>query len=75
MTLAGAGAAHDGALVWIEGTVAGREFLGEFIRYVVKVGTIEIVADQAHYTEAHSYAPGEAVYLGIQPAQIRILAA
>ena len=75
MTLAGAGAAHDGALVWIEGTVAGREFLGEFIRYVVKVGTIEIVADQAHYTDARKFEPGEAVSLGIQPEQIRVLPA
>ena len=75
VTIAGAGAPLDGSLAWLKGVVAAREFLGEFIRYVVKVGTAEIVADQAHYTEAHTFAPGEAVNLGIQPAQIRLLPA
>jgi len=75
VTLADAGAALDGSLVWLNGIVAGREFLGEFIRYVVKVGTTEIVADQAHYTEARTFAPGEPVNLGIQPAQVRLLPA
>jgi iron(III) transport system ATP-binding protein len=75
VTLAEAGAALDGGLIWLKGTIAGREFLGEFIRYVVKVGTTEIIADQAHYTEAHTFVPGEAVNLGIRPEQIRLLAA
>jgi iron(III) transport system ATP-binding protein len=75
VTLAEAGAALDGGLIWLEGTVAAREFLGEFIRYVVTVGTTEIIADQAHYTDARKFAPGEAVNLGIQPEQIRVLPA
>jgi iron(III) transport system ATP-binding protein len=75
VTLAEAGAAPDGGLIWLKGTVAAREFLGEFIRYVVTVGTNEIVADQAHYTDARKFAPGEAVNLGIQPEQIRLLPA
>lgn len=48
--------------------------LGEFIRYTVRAGEAEIVADQTHYTGARSYTPGEAVKLGIQPQQIRVLA-
>ena len=75
VTLVEAGAAPGGGLIWIECTVAAREFLGEFIRYVVTVGTNEIVADQAHYTDARKFAPGEAVNLGIQPGQIRVLRA
>jgi iron(III) transport system ATP-binding protein len=75
VTITEAGAALDGSLTWLKGSVAAREFLGEFIRYVVTVGTAEIVADQAHYTEARTFAPGEAVNLGIQPAQIRLLPA
>ena len=75
VTLVEAGAAPDGRLIWLKGTVAAREFLGEFIRYVVTVGTNEIVADQAHYTDARKFAPGEAVNLGIQPEQIRLLPA
>ncbi|MEK7232130.1 MAG: ABC transporter ATP-binding protein [Pseudomonadota bacterium] len=75
VTLVDAGAPIDSGLIWLKGTVAAREFLGEFIRYGVKVGTTEIIADQAHYTEAHTFAPGEAVDLGIQPEQIRVLPA
>src|SRR5258705_3744328 len=75
VSIAEAGAALDGSLARLEGVVSAREFLGEFIRYSVKVGAAEIVADQAHYTGARTYAPGDTVSLGIQPAQIRILPA
>ncbi len=74
VTLADAAAPAGAGLIWIEGRIAAREFLGEFIRYTVKAGKAEIVADQAHYTGARSYTPGEAVRLGIQPQQIRVLA-
>ena len=75
VTLVEAGAAPDVGLIWLKGTVAAREFLGEFIRYVVTVGTNDIVADQAHYTDARKFEPGDAVDLGIQPEQIRVLRA
>ena len=61
-------------LIRLEGRVAAREFLGEFIRYTVKAGGSDIIADQAHYTGARSFAPGEAVQLAIQPQQVRVLA-
>jgi len=64
----------DDGLIRLEGRVAAREFLGEFIRYTVKSGTAEIISDQAHYTGARSFAPGEAVQLAIQPQQVRVLA-
>jgi len=75
VTLVEAGAAPGGSLIRLKGTVAAREFLGEFIRYVVTVGANEIVADQAHYTDARKFEPGDAVDLGIQPEQIRVLRA
>jgi len=74
VTLAEAGAAAGGGLIWLEGRVTEREFLGEFIRYTVRAGKTDIIADQAHYTGAINFAPGEAVKLGIQPQQIRVLA-
>jgi iron(III) transport system ATP-binding protein len=61
-------------LIRLQGRVESREFLGEFIRYTVKSGDADIVADQAHYTGARSFAPGEAVQLAIQPQQVRVLA-
>ena len=75
VTLVEAGTAPGGGIIRLKGTVAAREFLGEFIRYVITVGANEIVADQAHYTDAPKFAPGEAVNLGIQPEQIRVLRA
>ena len=75
VTLVDAGAALDGKLIWLKGTIAAREFLGEFIRYVVTAGATDIIADQAHYADARKFAPGDAVNLGIQPEQIRVLPA
>jgi iron(III) transport system ATP-binding protein len=74
VTLVEAGAPGEGGLIWLEGSVVEREFLGEFIRYTVHAGKADIVADQAHYTGARSFAPGDTVKLGIQPQQIRVLA-
>ena len=74
VTLIAAGAPTDGGLIWLEGRVTEREFLGEFIRYNIRTGRADIVADQAHYTNARSFSAGDTVRLGIQPRQIRVLA-
>jgi len=74
VALAAAGTPLDARLVRLEGRVTEREFLGEFIRYTVRSGKADIVADQAHYTGAIDYLPGTAVQIGIQPRQIRVLA-
>jgi iron(III) transport system ATP-binding protein len=68
------GAPVEGGLIRLAGCVAAREFLGEFIRYTVRAGKADIVADQAHYTGARNFVPGDAVQLAIQPQQIRVLA-
>jgi iron(III) transport system ATP-binding protein len=66
-------AAGDGGLHWVDGRVEEREFLGEFVRYTVRVGTIDLIADQPHYTGDPGFAPGAAVRVGINPAQVKLL--
>ncbi len=74
VALSEAGAHIESGLIRLEGRVAAREFLGEFIRYTVRSGDADIVSDQAHYTGARSFAPGDSVQLAIQPQQVRVLA-
>jgi len=73
--LAAPGKAPDGARSWLDGTVTDREFLGEFVRYSVKVGTTELVVDQPHYMGEPGFAPGARVKVGINPAQVKLLRA
>ncbi|MBN8749089.1 Spermidine/putrescine import ATP-binding protein PotA [Xylophilus ampelinus] len=65
----------DAARVWLDGTVEGAEFLGEFSRYRLRVGQAVVVADQAHYAGHPVLEGGTFVRLGIAPAQVRFLAA
>jgi iron(III) transport system ATP-binding protein len=71
--LAAPGKAPEGGRSWLDGTVTDREFLGEFVRYNVKVGTSELVADQPHYMGEPGFPPGAPVKVGINPAQIKVL--
>ncbi|MGE5522968.1 MAG: ABC transporter ATP-binding protein [Rhodospirillaceae bacterium] len=71
--LSGNGAQRDPARVWLEGTVAHREFLGEFVRYVVRIGEADLTADEPHYMGGKIYEPGEAVGVGIERAQFKLL--
>jgi iron(III) transport system ATP-binding protein len=71
--LSGAGLARDAGRIWIDGTVKHREFRGEFVRYVVRVGDAEITADEPHYMGGRIYEPGEAVGAGIERAQFKLL--
>jgi iron(III) transport system ATP-binding protein len=68
-------AAGEGGMHWVEGSVVEREFLGEFVRYTVQVGAVELIADQPHYTGDPGFAPGAAVRIGINPAQVKVLPA
>ncbi len=72
-TIALASAPGDAGRIWLAGTVADREFLGAFIRYKVKVGQTQLVAEEPHRVGADSYRPGETVHLGIDPAQVRLI--
>jgi len=73
--LAARAVAGDAGLVWAEGSVTQREFLGEFVRYTVKIGQTELTADQPHHTADPGFAPGATVRVGINPAQVRLLRA
>ena len=67
--------AREPGRAWVSGTVVSREFLGEFVRYTVRVGDTDLVADQPHHTGEPGFAPGAAVKIGINPAQVKILKA
>ncbi|HEX6004256.1 MAG TPA: ABC transporter ATP-binding protein [Burkholderiales bacterium] len=73
LMLVPAAAQVDGARVWLEGVVAEREFLGEFVRYTVQVGTTRLIADEAHFIGGASYTPGSRVKVGLNPAQVKLL--
>jgi iron(III) transport system ATP-binding protein len=73
LQLAAPGTPLDGGRSWLDGTVTEREFLGEFVRYNVKVGTGNLVVDQPHYVGEPGFAPGARVKVGINPAQIKVL--
>ena len=57
----------------LEGVVEGGEFLGEFVRYEVKVGDARVIADQAHLRGGQPIANGSRVRLAIPPDEIRII--
>ncbi len=65
--------ASDAARVWLSGTVTEREFLGEFVRYHVRAGTADLIADQPHYFGVRDFPRGAQVRLGIDPGQVRLL--
>lgn len=70
-----ADAARDARYVWMPGTVDASEFLGEFTRYRIRVGTRHLAVDQAHYAGLGKFPVGAAVSLGLDPSQVRLLAA
>jgi iron(III) transport system ATP-binding protein len=70
-----ADAARDARLVWMAGTVEASEFIGEFTRYRVRVGSHSLAVDQTHYAGLGKFSVGTAVSLGLEPSQVRLLAA
>ena len=60
--------------VWLEGAVEQREFLGEFVRYAVKVADVSLIVDQTHHLGQPVFEPGERVHVGVDIAQVRVLA-
>jgi iron(III) transport system ATP-binding protein len=70
-----ADAAPDARYVWMPGQVEASEFLGEFTRYRVRVGSQSLAVDQAHHAGLSKFPVGSAVSLGLEPSQVRLLAA
>jgi len=73
--ISAADANPDTQHIWLAGQIHTREFLGEFTRYQVRVGAEILTADQTHLTGLAPFAVGDAVRVGLEPAQIRLLAA
>ena len=65
----------NAGLRWLAGSITEREFLGAFIRYTVNVRGQILVAEEPHRIGRESHRPGDAVHVGIDPAQVRLLAA
>ena len=57
----------------LQGVVEGAEFLGEFVRYEVRVREALVIADQPHTQGAQRLARGTAVTLAISSAEIRLI--
>jgi iron(III) transport system ATP-binding protein len=64
---------EDSHHVWLEGTVTEREFLGEFVRYIVTVGEVPLIADQTHHVGQPVYEPGARLHVGVDTTQLRVL--
>ena len=56
------------------GVIEGGEFLGEFMRYEVRVERTVVVADQPHLRGMERLAIGTPVDLSVQPGEIRVIA-
>ncbi len=72
-TIAVARVPGDAGRIWLAGSVVDREFLGAFVRYTVKVGEQQLVAEEPHRIGRESHRPGDAVHVGIDPEQARLL--
>ena len=75
LALATPGAPVDSDRTWIEGVVETREFLGEFVRYVIRLKGETITADEPHFSDRATYVPGNTVRVGIDPARLRLFPA
>lgn len=61
--------------VRLAGTIAGEEFLGEFLRYEVRVGGARVIVDHAHARGETSLAAGTPVTLSVPAREVRFIAA
>lgn len=58
---------------WMHGSVERSEFLGEFTRYDIRVGTQTITVDQPHHAGMKLQEPGTPLAIGLPASQIRWL--
>jgi iron(III) transport system ATP-binding protein len=64
----GVPAGHDG--LWLEGEIAGSEFLGEFVRYEIRVDGATIAADQPHLKASRRLEKGTRVRLEVPASEL-----
>jgi iron(III) transport system ATP-binding protein len=73
IVLAAPGAPNERARAWFDGAVTEREFLGEFMRYRVKVAEEDLTVDQPHYRGEPGFPVSARVRVGLNPEQIKVL--
>ncbi len=73
LCIAAEGSAKGESRVELIGKVEHREFLGSQIRYSVRVGDHTLVVDDTHQVDRPTFDVGEAVVLGLETGQVRIL--
>ena len=73
--LAGAGSPAPEGSMGLEGTVEGAEFLGEFLRYEIRVGQAVVTADVPHERGRAPLAAGQVVALAVPVAELRFVTA
>jgi iron(III) transport system ATP-binding protein len=57
----------------LEGVIEAGEFLGEFMRYEVRVGSARVVADQPHAWGGERLAAGAPVSLAVPAREVRLI--
>jgi len=58
----------------ISAHIESREFMGEFVRYELKVGDRLLTVDQSHRTHTALFESGSEVRVAVSPAEFRFLA-
>ena len=58
-----------------EATIEGSEFLGEFLRYEIRVGEALVTADVPHERGRTPIAPGTRVGLSVPLSELRFVSA
>jgi iron(III) transport system ATP-binding protein len=67
--------AHGGdEALELEGVVEGGEFLGEFMRYEIRVNDAIVISDQPRLRGTGRIARGSAVRLAVHPREVRLIA-
>jgi len=59
----------------LSGTIEEAEFLGEFLRYGIRVGPVAVIADIPHARGASPVATGTTVRLAVPASELRLVAA
>jgi iron(III) transport system ATP-binding protein len=73
VTLRTSGAASQEDGLSLSGEIEAVEFLGEFVRYDVKVGDTRVTADVSHARGRAPLLPGTAVTIGVPATELRRL--
>jgi iron(III) transport system ATP-binding protein len=73
--LEGDGAAASGEAMRLDGAIEGAEFLGEFLRYEIRVGEAHVTADVPHQRGRAPLAAGTRVGLSVPASELRFVSA